>query len=76
MPSPTDALQDVVPHAISKLWMSLVAFMWLLTRLMMLAELGYWRTGTHVNYEDVNVFQSWAARIALTGPYSSVHFLC
>ena len=32
----------------------------------MVAQLGYWRAGTHVNYEDVNVFQSWAGRIVST----------
>jgi hypothetical protein len=39
---------------------------WLLTRALVLSELGYLRHGTHVNYQDVNVFHDWANRIAGT----------
>lgn len=44
----------------------LVAAVWLATRGMMVSELGYWRRGTKVNYEDVFVYQSWASRIMST----------
>lgn len=44
----------------------LVAAAWIVTRALMLSELGYWRKGTTVSYQDVNVFHDWASRIVST----------
>ncbi len=43
--------------------LALVALAWLVTRAIMLSELGYWRKGTTVSYQDVNVFHDWASQI-------------
>jgi Glycosyltransferase family 87 len=42
------------------------AMTWILTRALMVSELGYLRAGTKIEYQDVNVFQNWADRIFST----------
>jgi len=46
--------------------------LWILTRVMMVAQLGYWGR-THVNYEDVNVFQSWVQIVSTHAFRVSLH---
>ena len=45
---------------------ALVGVVWIVTRAIMLSEIGYWRKGTTVNYQDVDVFHDWASRIMST----------
>ena len=53
-------------HRLARRQIALAAVTWLVTRAIMLSELGYWRKGATVNYQDVNVFHDWASRIMST----------
>ena len=43
-----------------------VAALWVLTRALLLSQLGYLRAGALVNYEDINVYRNWSDLLAQT----------